>query len=143
MGNVNMSARYVDIEIDKDFEDEIDIKSDIYLDELVESNKKLETENENLRNQMKKTGDELEEIQNELKELKQCLVESKTEWARNIDAFVDDWYEKNCQEVDIGVIDFKFFKIDVLPDFIERHIYKKVIKIVYSFFTESFKPRDD
>jgi hypothetical protein len=34
----------------------------------------------------------------------------------------DGWYEENKDNVDIGVIDFKLFKIDVFPDNLEKHM---------------------
>lgn len=89
-------------------------------EELVEENKKLEKQN---------------------KELRKRLKEADAEWSRNIDAFVDQWFEENHEDVDIGVIDLKICKIDVFPDYLEKHIYKKVLKIVYSFITSSLSPK--
>ena len=82
--------------------------------------KKLERENENLRL-------ELQKIRNE--------------WATNIDDFVDAWFEENKEKIDIGIIDFGLFKIDVFPDTLEKHIYKKTLKIVYSFINASLTPK--
>ena len=81
--------------------------------------KKLEIENENLRLNLEYT---------------------KKEWATNIDNFVDTWFEENKEEIDLGVIDFRFFKVDVFPDSLEKHIYKKVLKILFSFLTSTVSP---
>ena len=78
----------------------------------------------------------------ENKALKEKLELADREWARNVDAFVDTWFEENKDDVDIGVIDFRFFKLDLFPDYLEKHIYKKVIKIVYSFMMSAIAPKD-
>lgn len=50
-----------------------------------------------------------------------------------IDNYVDEWFEKNEKDVDIGVVDIGgICKVDLLPDTIEKHIYKKSFKILIS-----------
>lgn len=50
-----------------------------------------------------------------------------------IDNYVDEWFEKNKKDVDIGVVDIGgICKVDLLPDSIEKHIYKKTFKILVS-----------
>ena len=66
--------------------------------------------------------------ENEL--LMERLNESDNQWAKNIDVFVEKWFEENRDNIDIGVINFGLFKVDIFPDYLEKHIYKKVIKIV-------------
>jgi len=85
---------------------------------------KLKKENNMLKKELNKNNNEI----------------NTKKWAQNIDSFVDRWHEKNKDDIDIGVIDFKFFKLDIFPDFLEKHIYKKVIKIIYSFFVDSVSP---
>jgi len=79
-------------------------------------------------------------LKNENETLKKNLEISKTEWSDNIDKFVDNWHEENKDNVDIGVIDFKLFKIDLFPDKLEKYIYKKILKILYSFLTSMVTP---
>jgi len=72
--------------------------------------------------------DELVEEHNSNQERKE------KEWSKRIDIFVEQWYEKNKEEIGIGVLDLHFTKIDLFPDYIEKYIYKKVLKLAYSFF---------
>lgn len=98
---------------------------------------------------VKKYEDLLEkqkELESENRLLREKLSKADNEWSTNIDAFVEQWYNENREDIDIGVIDLKFFKIDVMPDYLEKHIYKKVLKIVFSFLNSSLspkKPQDD
>ena len=69
------------------------------------------------------------------------LNESDNQWAKNIDVFVEKWFEENRDNIDIGVINFGLFKVDIFPDYLEKHIYKKVIKIVYSFIQSAIAPK--
>ncbi len=77
------------------------------------------------------TKEELEKkIEGLEKKLK--LLEEK-QWSNYIDEYIDTWYEENKDEVDIGRIKlFNLIPIDVMPDELEKHIYKKVFKIMYS-----------
>ena len=77
--------------------------------------------------------------ENEL--LMERLNESDNQWAKNIDVFVEKWFEENRDNIDIGVINFGLFKVDIFPDYLEKHIYKKVIKIVYSFIQAAIAPK--
>ena len=49
---------------------------------------------------------------------------------RVVDKYVDDWYERNRGEVDVGVIDLPFInkQVDLLPDHVEKHIYATMFK---------------
>lgn len=73
--------------------------------------------------------------------LKEQLKESDNKWANNIDVFVEKWFEENKDNIDIGVINFGFFKFDIFPDYLEKHIYKKVLKIAYSFIQSTIAPK--
>ena len=54
----------------------------------------------------------------------------------SIDKFVDEWFESN-KEVDIGVIDLPIVgEIDIFPDRLEKHIYKKSLKIASTLLFE-------
>jgi hypothetical protein len=59
-----------------------------------------------------------------------------------IDNFVDKWFEKNNDDVDIGRVCMfnvfgKEYEIDILPDVMEKAIYKKCIKIIISLMNTS------
>lgn len=75
--------------------------------------------------------------------LKNDITRIENSWIEDIDKFVDEWYEENKDTVDIGVLNFKFFKIDLFPDYLEKHIYKKMIKILFSFFRVAITPKNN
>tara|TARA_X000000950_G_C13435124_1_gene465692 strand:- start:195 stop:530 length:336 start_codon:yes stop_codon:yes gene_type:complete len=100
--------------------------------EPIPSYKDLCEENIRLGKQLKHMNEKLIEVNDELKKEKE---ENDQAWARKIDKFVDEWFEENKEEVDIGVINLGFFKIDIFPDYLEKYIYKKMFKIAYSFVT--------
>tara|TARA_Y100000389_G_C17438850_1_gene507294 strand:- start:1119 stop:1439 length:321 start_codon:yes stop_codon:yes gene_type:complete len=102
-------------------------------------NKDITDEKQNINELNKK----INELRQENKVLRHRLLDHENKWSTNIDKFVDEWYEENKDNVDIGVIDFKLFKIDVFPDYLEKHIYKKILKILYSFLTTSLSPKDN
>lgn len=89
---------------------------------------------------------ENESLQQENERLKARLValeeaNSKT-WAEKIDSMVDNWYDKYNDDIDIGRISVfemmgKKYEIDVLPDEMEKAIYKKCVKIVFSILKET------
>jgi hypothetical protein len=83
---------------------------------------------------------ELNKLRLENKSLREMNEKNTQKWAQNIDTFVEKWHEKNKEQIDIGVIDLKLFKIDIFPDKLEKHIYKKVLKIIYSFFVDTIAP---
>ena len=83
---------------------------------------------------------ELNKLRLENKTLREMNEKNTQKWAQNIDTFVEKWHEKNKEQIDIGVIDLKLFKIDIFPDKLEKHIYKKVLKIIYSFFVDTIAP---
>tara|TARA_A100001035_G_C27779238_1_gene500791 strand:- start:1360 stop:1707 length:348 start_codon:yes stop_codon:yes gene_type:complete len=97
--------------------------------EKIEKNEKIENNEKIEKKQL--TKEELEKkIEGLEKKLK--LLEEK-QWSNYIDEYIDTWYEENKDEVDIGRIKlFNLIPIDVMPDELEKHIYKKVFKIMYS-----------
>ena len=75
-----------------------------------------------------------EELEKKVKDLEKKikLLEEK-QWSNYIDDYIETWYEENKEEVDIGRIKlFNLMPIDVMPDELEKHIYKKVFKIMFS-----------
>lgn len=78
------------------------------------------------------------ELNEEINRLKCHIhaIENKS-WGEYIDKYVDKWFDTNKSEVDIGVVNVGgLFTIDLLPDTVEKYIYKKVIKIVFSLVTD-------
>ena len=54
----------------------------------------------------------------------------------SIDEFVDKWYKEN-KEVNIGLINIPMVgEIDVLPNKVEKHIYKKSLLIASSLIED-------
>ena len=51
-----------------------------------------------------------------------------------IEQFVEKWYEENKDLVDLGEIEIcGRYKVDLIPDDMEKRIYAKMLKIVYAF----------
>ena len=75
-----------------------------------------------------------EELEKKVSNLEKKLnLLEKKQWSSYVDEYIDTWYEENKDDVDIGVIKlFGMFSIDVMPDELEKHIYKKVFKIMFS-----------
>ena len=67
---------------------------------------KLLKENDALKQDSLINEDLIQE--NEL--LMERLNESDNQWAKNIDVFVEKWFEENRDNIDIGVINFGLFK---------------------------------
>jgi hypothetical protein len=75
---------------------------------------------------------EIAALKQQLKE----MTEAKDKpWHEKIDAFVDQWFEANQEQVDLGRFTIFGYEFDVLSDSIEKHIYKRVFKIMYSLVT--------
>ena len=77
-----------------------------------------------------------------LQELIEKIEKDKNKsWGEVIDESVEKWYEKFKDDVDIGrVTTFELFgskmEIDVLPDVMEKAIYKKCLKILMATVLE-------
>ena len=63
-------------------------------------------------------------------------LESSQHMNDRIDKFVEEWFEKNKDTVDIGEVTIcGRYKVDLIPDEMEKRIYSKMLKIVSAFFT--------
>ena len=76
------------------------------------------------------------DIENQIEENQQ-----NNDWKDNVDKYIDTWFENNKDDVDIGKLAaFKIFgqpiEIDVLPDELEKAIYKKFLKIIISLIKD-------
>lgn len=84
---------------------------------------------------IKEQEEEIILLRSRLKQQIKLTQEAEKDWALKIDEYVENWFEENKDDVDIGVIHIGPFKIDIFPDFLEKYIYKKILKIAYSFLT--------
>ena len=77
---------------------------------------------------------EVTKLKEEVEALKKELADTKKNdrtWADHVDEFVEEWYENNKDDVDIGQIKIAGrWKVDLIPDELEKRIYKKILKIV-------------
>lgn len=77
-----------------------------------------------------------------LQEMIQKIEQDKNKsWGQVIDEGVDKWFEKFKDDVDIGrITTFEMFgkkmEIDILPDVMEKAIYKKCLKIIAAMTLE-------
>jgi hypothetical protein len=54
-----------------------------------------------------------------------------------IDKYIDNWFEQYKDDVDVGEVTIAgSLKIDLLPDELEKRIYKKAIKIALSLLAD-------
>ena len=88
---------------------------------------------------------ENEALKTEINTLKQLILdlenENKKSWSTIIDEKVELWYEKFKDDIDIGRISSfnvlgTSFEVDVLPDTMEKAIYKICIKIIFAMILE-------
>ena len=86
-----------------------------------------------LEEELFKIKEELFKIKEEIKLEKDNKGLSTSEY---IDNYIDNWFEKNKEDVDIGEIKIAGFKVDLLPDKVEKHIYKKILKILLTLLSE-------
>lgn len=84
-------------------------------------------------------------LKEEIETLRQLIIKMEKEnsksWSEIVDEKVETWFEKFKDDVDIGKITTfellgKKFEIDVLPDVMEKAIYKKCIKIILAMVIE-------
>lgn len=62
------------------------------------------------------------------------LEKTKTDAVLRIDNFVEEWYNENKDLVDIGEVQIcGRYKVDLIPDELEKRLYAKMLKIVYAF----------
>lgn len=73
-------------------------------------------------------------LENEVLREKIKRLEEANNMDKKIDDFVDKWFEENKDMIDIGEIEIcGRYKIDIIPDEIEKRIYQKVLKILIAF----------
>ena len=76
-------------------------------------------------------------LQEEITALKEELKFLKEKRAYDyVDDFVEEWFEKNKDDVDIGNVKVGPFEVDLLPDEMEKHIYKKTMRILLTVLGE-------
>tara|TARA_B100000242_G_C42947682_1_gene439458 strand:+ start:399 stop:767 length:369 start_codon:yes stop_codon:yes gene_type:complete len=75
-------------------------------------------------------------LNEKIENLTQEKVTYNTEKMTSIDEFVEKWYREN-KEVNIGLINIPMVgEIDVLPNKVEKHIYKKSLLIASSLMED-------
>ena len=61
----------------------------------------------------------------------------KQKFINYVDEYIDKWYDENKEDVDLGNIKiFGLWNVDIISDDIEKHLYKKAFKIMYSLITD-------
>ena len=83
-----------------------------------------------------KIVEENDRMHTEIEALRAQVQSLEASWSRKIDSFVDTWFEKNKEHVDIGQTNILGYPVDLLPDHVEKHIYKKTLKILFSLTKE-------
>tara|TARA_Y100000748_G_C15501688_1_gene490392 strand:+ start:338 stop:661 length:324 start_codon:yes stop_codon:yes gene_type:complete len=59
-----------------------------------------------------------------------------------IDKFVDKWYENNKDSIDIGEVTIcGQYKIDLIPDEMEKRMYSKMLKLVNAYYSPPPLPK--
>ena len=96
---------------------------------MVSDNK---SNNELLLNKIDSLENKIVELNNKIDKLEN----NKLNKLISIDEYVDKWYDEN-KDKDIGVINIPFIgNVDILPDKIEKHIYKNSLLIVSSIMED-------
>ena len=56
-----------------------------------------------------------------------------------VDSYVDWWYERNKKDVDAGVIEIPIIgaKVDVFPDYLEKHMYGSMFKAMVNHMLDT------
>tara|TARA_Y100001970_G_C14223609_1_gene854165 strand:- start:1741 stop:2037 length:297 start_codon:yes stop_codon:yes gene_type:complete len=80
-------------------------------------------------------------ISEQKKIIQELSIKATKPWQEKVDDYIDKWYEDNSDDVDIGIVQlFKIcghsFDIDVMPDYLEKALYKKCIKIMLSLIKD-------
>ena len=126
----------IETETQTKYENKIDVEY------LLNKNKEISLENQKLKQVFSNITNENKKIKLKNEKLKKSLDASINKVNADIDNFVENWYEKNQENIDIGVIKLGFFKIDIFPDYLEKYIYKKVIKILYSYLLDTIDKKN-
>lgn len=89
-----------------------------------------------LINKLNKANDNINQLKKNVRDLQN---KSFTEY---IDSYIETWYENNKDDVDLGVVSCfgGLIKADLMPDELEKYMYKKIFKIAFSLLTDLKKP---
>ena len=102
---------------------------------------KKNEENNVLLKELENLKKEIKELKKENLTLKESIISDNTFTSKNkeqLKKFINEWYDKNSDNIDIGVIDLPFGgSIDILPDSIEKHIYLKTLSLLMEILAES------
>ena len=81
----------------------------------------------------------LEKANTDVKQLRKNIknLQNKS-FSDYIDSYIETWYENNKDDVDLGVVSCfgGLIKADLMPDELEKYIYKKIFKIAFSLITD-------
>ena len=98
-------------------------------------------ENNILLEELENLKKEIKDLKKENLTLKESIISDNTFTPKNkenLRKFINEWYDKNSDNIDIGVIDLPFGgSIDILPDSIEKHIYLKTLSLLMEILAES------
>ena len=102
---------------------------------------KKNEENNILLEELENLKKEIKDLKKENLTLKESIISDNTFTPKNkenLRKFINEWYDKNSDNIDIGVIDLPFGgSIDILPDSIEKHIYLKTLSLLMEILAES------
>ena len=65
-----------------------------------------------------------------------CLLSNTQQLENNIENFIEEWFKEN-QQVDLGNIKILNQEIDLIPDSVEKKIYKKALLIAVTFLKKT------
>ena len=108
------------------------------LEKIIMEHKNLDVENDKIIHNLRRENSQIRESL-EFRETVEYKKQLRKQYRLDkVDDFVENWFENN-REIDIGLIDLPIVgEIDLLPDNIEKYLYKKALNIVISFKEECF-----
>lgn len=68
--------------------------------------------------------------------LRKELQRHNQTWYERIDDYVDQWFERNRDQVELGRVEVMGHELDLFPNWLEKKIYKKLLSIALSFLRE-------
>ena len=84
-----------------------------------------------------RTIKKLEELTKENKKLRDDInyLTSQKYIDDKLETFVNKWYEKNKDTIDIGEVTIcGKYKVDLIPDEMEKRLYFKMLKLITSYY---------